>query len=168
MSRKLSREFAMKLLYQMEIQKDDRDEQLIMAIEDCETELSNNDRLYINDVVNGVFTNLTAIDEGIEVNAKGWKLQRISRVDISILRLCIYEIKYRDDIPLSVSINEAVELAKKYGAEDSSAFINGILSNVTPPEDKVITQQEAPSPNAKSPVGNTPIVKSRKRGKANE
>ena len=138
MSRKSSREFAMKLLYQMEIQKEDREEQFKVAIEDSETSLSQKDNGYISDVVSGVFANLEDIDEIIELNSKGWKLHRISRIDLSILRLCIYEIKFRDDIPLSVSINEAVELAKKYSAEDSGAFINGILSNVIPPADKTV------------------------------
>ena len=138
MSRKLSREFAMKLIFQMEFQKEDRDEQFMAALEDSETKLSDKDSAYVKDIVFGVYQNVDEIDEVIEQNSKGWKLQRISRVDLSILRLCIYEIKFRDDIPLSVSINEAVELAKKYGAEDSSAFINGILSNVTPPEIKAV------------------------------
>ena len=136
MSRKLSREFTMKLLYQMEIQKDDREEQLKNALDDSEVKFTKKDTDYICGVLDGVFSNLAEMDKIIEKNAKGWKLQRISRVDLSILRLCIYEILYRDDIPLSVSINEAVELAKKYGAEDSSAFINGILSNVAPPKAK--------------------------------
>ena len=138
MSRKLSREFAMRLIYQMEIQKEDREEQLDTAIEDSEIKLSEKDTQYICDVVRGVFSNLDEMDDIIERNAKGWKLQRISRVDLSILRLCIYEILHRDDIPLNVSINEAVELAKKYGAEDSSAFVNGIMSNVIPPDNKIV------------------------------
>ncbi|MCL2165530.1 MAG: transcription antitermination factor NusB [Oscillospiraceae bacterium] len=144
MSRKLSREFAMKLLYQLEIQKGDRDEQYITAIEECETGLSQKDSDYIHDVVYGVFSNLKEIDDDIEKNSKGWKLQRISRVDLSILRLCIYEIKFRSDIPLSVSINEAVELAKKYSVEDSSAFINGILSSVIPPVEKANKSKGVP------------------------
>ncbi|MDR1060006.1 MAG: transcription antitermination factor NusB, partial [Clostridiales bacterium] len=132
MSRKMSREFSMQMLFQMEIQKEDRGEQLLTAFEESESEFSQKDRAYIENVVSGVFENLPGIDGLIEKNAKGWKLQRMSRIDLSILRLCLYEIMYRDDIPFTVSVNEAVELAKKYGTEDSASFINGILSNASP------------------------------------
>jgi N utilization substance protein B len=122
----------MRLLFQMEIQKEDREGQLALAFEESEKKYTLKDREYIENVVSGVFENVADIDALVERNAKGWKLARIARIDLSILRLCIYEILYRDDIPLNVSINEAVELAKKYGAEDSGSFINGILSNVAP------------------------------------
>ncbi|MCL2057475.1 MAG: transcription antitermination factor NusB [Oscillospiraceae bacterium] len=134
MSRRKSREFAMQLLYQMELRVgDDRGDQLELAFLESETEYSQNDRAYIEDVVNGVFANLGELDAIVENNAKGWKLPRIAKIDLSILRLCIYEIRHRDDIPFIISINEAVELAKKFGTEESGAFINGILSKTVPP-----------------------------------
>ena len=71
------------------------------------------------------------IDNMIEVHSKGWKIGRISKVDLSIMRLSIYEICFRNDIPLNVSVNEAVELAKKYSNEDAGSFVNGILSKVS-------------------------------------
>jgi len=133
MSRKQSREFAMQLLYQMELRgDDDREDQLALAFEESELTYSNKDREYIEDIVKGVFNNLAELDEVVEHNAKGWKLSRLAKIDLSILRLCIYEIKYREDIPFIISVNEAVELAKKYGTEDSGSFINGILSNAAP------------------------------------
>ena len=133
MSRKQSREFAMRLLYQMELRgDDDRGEQLELAFEESEITYTSKDRAYIEDVVRGVFANLGELDGAVAENARGWKLARIARIDLSILRLCIYEIKYREDIPYNISINEAVELAKKYGAEESGSFINGILSNIVP------------------------------------
>jgi len=135
MSRKQSREFAMKMLYQMELRgDDDHDEQLALAYEESEREYSQKDKDYIQDIIGGVFANLAELDALVENNAKGWKLSRLAKIDLSILRLCIYEIKYRDDIPFTISINEAVELAKKYGTEDSGAFINGILSKAVPPD----------------------------------
>ena len=135
MSRRKSREFAMQLLYQMELRGgDDRGEQLELAFEENENKYSDADKVYIENVVQGVFANLGELDTVVENNAKGWKLSRIARIDLSILRLCIYEINYRDDIPFNISINEAVELAKKYGTEDSGSFINGILSKAVPPE----------------------------------
>ena len=135
MSRKLSREFAMKMLYQMELRgDDDRDEQLELAFEESERPYNKNDREYIEDIVRGVFNNLGELDSLVENHAKGWRLSRIAKIDLSILRLSIYEIKYRDDIPFNISINEAVELAKKYGTEESGSFINGILSKAVPAE----------------------------------
>ena len=133
MSRKQSREFAMRLIYQIELRgEDDRREQLDLAYEESEISFDDRDRAYIEDVVNGVFSNLRELDEVVSENAKGWKLARIARIDLSILRLSIYEIKFRDDIPYNISINEAVELAKKYGAEESGSFINGILGKAVP------------------------------------
>lgn len=128
MGRRASRELAMKLLYQLEIQKDDREQQKIRFFED--NTLAEKDKVYINDVVDGVFGRQETIDNMIELNSKGWKMGRISKVDLSIMRLSIYEICFRNDIPLNVSINEAVELAKKYSSEEAGAFVNGILSKI--------------------------------------
>jgi len=120
---------AMKLLYQMEIQKEDREAQKELFFK--ENPLSENDKAYVNDVIDGVFANLDYISELIEKNSKGWKINRISKIDLSIMRLSIYEICFRNDIPYSVSVNEAVELAKKYSGEDAGSFINGILSKIS-------------------------------------
>ena len=135
MSRRKSREFAMQLIYQIEMRSgDDLKDQLELAFEENERDYTQTDRAYIENVVYGVFSNLEELDSVVRNNAKGWKLTRIAKIDLSILRLCIYEIKYRDDIPFNISINEAIELAKKYGAEESGSFINGILSKAVPPE----------------------------------
>ncbi|MEN6316448.1 MAG: transcription antitermination factor NusB [Clostridiaceae bacterium] len=128
MGRRASREMAMKLLYQLEIQKDNREEQKSLFFE--ENTLSEKDRTYISEVVDGVFQNKEYIDNMIEVHSRGWKIARISKIDLSIMRLSIYEICFRNDIPYSVSVNEAVELAKKYSTEDAGSFVNGILSKV--------------------------------------
>ncbi|NTV89486.1 MAG: transcription antitermination factor NusB [Clostridiales bacterium] len=129
MGRRASREIAMKLLYQLEIQKDDRESQIRLVLE--ESSLSEKETKYVSDIVDQVFKNLIHIDKTIEVNSKGWKIGRISKVDLSIMRLSICEVLYMDDIPYSVSVNEAVELAKKYSGEEAGAFINGILSKVS-------------------------------------
>lgn len=128
MGRKASREMAMKLLYQFEIQRDNIDQQINDALD--ESDANKKDREYICDVIYGVIKHLEYIDKLIESHSKGWKLNRISKVDLSILRLSIYELLYRKDIPMNVSINEAVELAKKYSSEDAGAFINGILAKI--------------------------------------
>ncbi len=129
MGRRASREIAMKLLYQLEIQKDDREAQIRRVLE--ENSFSEKDRQYVLEVVDGVRQNLAHIDKAIEIHSKGWKIGRISKIDLSIMRLSIYEICFRDDIPYNVSINEAVELAKKYSSEDAGSFVNGILSKVS-------------------------------------
>lgn len=129
MGRRASREIAMKLLYQLEFQKDDREEQINYVLE--ENSLIDKDREYVTDVVEGVAKNLSYLDKIIEDLSKGWRIGRISKVDLSIMRLSIYEICFRNDIPYSVSVNEAVELAKKYSNEDAGSFVNGILSKVS-------------------------------------
>ncbi|HHX17859.1 MAG TPA: transcription antitermination factor NusB [Clostridium sp.] len=128
MGRRASREMAMKLLYQIEIRKDSIEEQIETAL--AEHKFKKENLEYINDVLYGVLENKEGIDKAIEKHSKGWKLSRISKVDLSILRLAIYEIVFRKDIPLNVSINEAVELAKNYSGEESGAFINGILGKI--------------------------------------
>jgi len=128
MSRKASREIAMKLVYQIEIQKGDIEWQVNDALEN--KNLTDVDKQYIRTVVFGVFNNLDRIDGLIEKHAIGWKLNRISKVDLSILRVSIYEILFEDEIPYSVSVNEAVELAKKYSTAEAGSFINGILSKI--------------------------------------
>ena len=132
MSRRMAREFAMQLVYQMEVQRDGREGQLEEAFESNELALTPRDIDYVRDVALGVFEHIPEIDGLIGKNAHGWRISRLSRVDLAILRLCVYEIRFRDDIPLSVSINEAVELAKKYGAESTGSFVNGILSKAGP------------------------------------
>jgi len=129
MGRRASREAAMKLLYQLEIQRDDRDEQINTVLEDGS--FTESDKKYIRDIVDGVSEKINILDSIIEKYAMGWKINRMSKIDLSILRIGIYEILYREDIPYSVSVNEAVELAKKYSNEDAGAFVNGLLAKVT-------------------------------------
>ena len=128
MGRRASREIAMKLLYQLELQKDDKEEQIQIRLQ--ENELTENDKEYILDVVNGSLDKIAVIDKLIEKYSKGWKIGRLSKVDLSILRLSIYEVSFRTDIPVNVSINEAVELTKMYSGEEAGAFINGILGKI--------------------------------------
>lgn len=86
---------------------------------------------YAINCVKGIKEHQDQIDENIASNLKsGWKLNRISKVSLAIMRVAIYEMMYLEDIPVSVSINEAVELSKKYAAEDDTAFVNGVLGAV--------------------------------------
>ena len=70
------------------------------------------------------------IDEKISANAKGWKIERIAKAELAILRLAVYEALYEESVPVGVAVNEAVELAKEYGGENGAAFVNGILGKI--------------------------------------
>lgn len=85
---------------------------------------------YVETVFEGVCNNLNKIDTVISENTNGWKINRISRVVLSLLRLSIYEILKMDEIPNSVSVNEAVIICKKYASEEDAAYLNGILGTV--------------------------------------
>jgi len=86
---------------------------------------------FVKKLISETWNNVDDIDAVIEKYAHGWKIRRISKVALAVLRLAICEIKYFDDIPVGVSINEAVELCKKYAAKDDSSFVNGILGSVS-------------------------------------
>jgi N utilization substance protein B len=130
MNRRKSREIAMKLLFEMSINKEDYKEILENFKEHTDINLEDVDMEYISRVIKGVQENVKAIDDKIEQNLINWKLYRLSKIDLAILRICTYEITYESDIPGRVSINEGIELAKKYSDEKSFQFINGVLGNM--------------------------------------
>lgn len=126
MTRKEAREEAFILIFEKAFNDCSTQEILELACEVRDLEPDN----YIKKVFFGVFENLNCIDTIISEKATGWKIGRISKTALSILRLSIYEIKFFDEIPVSVSINEAVELSKKYATKEDASFVNGILSTV--------------------------------------
>ena len=130
MNRTAIREKAFKLIYSLEIQKyEDLQEQINLYFESENIE-NLEAKEYIEDAVLGIEKNKEKIVSLVEKNLKSdWKIERISKIDLAILKLAIYEIKYKD-IPFKVVINEAVELAKKYGEDTSKNFVNGILASV--------------------------------------
>jgi N utilization substance protein B len=85
---------------------------------------------FIEVVLRGINENLKNIDEQILSNLKNWTLSRIAKIDLAILRLAVYEINYMKEIPVKVTANEAVELAKTYGNNDSKSFVNGVIANI--------------------------------------
>lgn len=129
MSRKKARDNAFKCIYELEF---GRDENIEKILNNCYEENDNKpeEKEYISNVVKGVKENLAEIDNIILSKLKNWSLDRIAKIDLAILRLAIYEIKYVEDIPEKVSANEAVELAKTYGNNDSKSFINGVIAKV--------------------------------------
>lgn len=130
MNRSAIRELAFRLIYSREIQKEENiEEQIELYIEANEIE-NKNAIEYINDVVKGIENNRDEILALIEKNLKSdWKLERISKVDLSLLKLAIYEIKYKN-LAFKIVINEVVELAKKYGEDQSKNFVNGMLASI--------------------------------------
>jgi N utilization substance protein B len=119
----------MKLIFQTMLQRDDIEEQINRFCE--ENQLAEGVELdYFLDVVRGVISHAEEIDERISRYSKGWMTSRMPKVDLSIMRLSSYEMAFRNDIPASVSINEAVELSKKYGDDHSQTFVNGVLAKV--------------------------------------
>ena len=130
MNRSAIREQAFKLVYSLEIQKKESvEEQLELYIENNNL-TDKNAQKYIKDAINGIQSNKEEIENQIKKNLKAdWKIERISKIDLAILKLAIYEIKYTET-PFKVVINEAVELAKKYGEDTSKNFVNGILASV--------------------------------------
>lgn len=129
MNRSQTRELAFKLLYQIEIQKAVTNEDIELFFETNEI-TDNQAKEYIKDVVYGNSDKSKEILDMISKNLKeNWEIERISKVNLALLKLAIYEIVYKE-LPFKVVINEVVELAKKYGEETSHSFINGILASV--------------------------------------
>ncbi len=130
MNRTVMRENAFKLVYSLEIQKvEDIQEQMELYFESNNIKDEEAKR-YIEDAITGIEKHQEEILKDIEMNLKDeWKLSRISKMDLAILKLAIYEIKF-SDVPYKVSINEAVELAKKYGEDKSKNFVNGVLASI--------------------------------------
>ncbi len=128
MTRRELRENVFKMLFRVEFHDEgDMIEQLSLYEEELEN-LKEDDLEYINHKCNDIILKISEIDAAVNESTTGWKTTRMGKVDLSIIRLAVYEMKYEDDIPAKVSINEAVELAKKYGTDDSASFVNGVLA----------------------------------------
>src|SRR5512147_2372601 len=124
-----ARERAVQALYQIDVAASDLDEALARfwrSFEPVEREV----REMAEALVRGVAAHRREIDEVIEGASANWRLDRMARVDRNVLRLAVHELLHRPDVPIKVAINEAVELGKKYGAEGSGAFVNGVLDGI--------------------------------------
>lgn len=126
-NRRKARENAIKMLYQLEMSG--------YSVEDCIKiywdghEENDEVKEYANYIVRGVNANINEIDEKIQSLSKNWQLSRMHKVDKAIIRLGAFELLFVEDVPFKVAIDEAVELAKKFGTEDSKRFVNGILDS---------------------------------------
>jgi N utilization substance protein B len=138
MKRRLSREIALQSLYQIQIARVSTQEAIDVTFEEAQQDNEANLDIvneemstdYCIELVEGVRNHITMIDQWIVEYLKGWKIDRLSRIDKDILRLASYEMIYRDDVPPKAVINEALELAKKYSTDDSSKFVNGVLGQM--------------------------------------
>lgn len=130
MNRKLSREKTMELLFGMTLSKDSIEEAVEGFIDNYEGDIKEIDLTYVKQALIGIENNKEAIDKIIEENLHNWKLERISKVNLSILRLSTYEVLYDQEIPRSVAINEALEITRRYSDEKSVGFINGVLDKI--------------------------------------
>lgn len=129
MTRRELREQIFKFIFRVEFNDmEEMAEQQVFFFENEDLEINEKDSDYISTKSNKILEKLGEIDELINNQAKGWTTERMGKVDLAIIRLAVYEIKFDEDVPTGVAINEAVELAKKFGQEESSGFVNGILA----------------------------------------
>lgn len=129
MGRRELREQIFKLLFRIEFnKKEEMPEQLTLFFEDSEEEMSQSDRLYIAGKYAGIADRLASIDDLLNEKAEKWTTDRMGKAELTILRLAVYEILFDEDVPNGVAINEAVELAKKFGQDGAGSFVNGILA----------------------------------------
>lgn len=129
MSRRELREQIFKLLFRVEFnKKEEMESQTAFFFEEEENKADVADTAYITEKFNKILDRLEEIDNILNEKVEGWDTGRMGKVDLSVLRLAVYEILFDEEIPTGVAINEAVELAKKFGQDSSPAFINGVLA----------------------------------------
>lgn len=126
--RRKGRECALKILYSWDIKKEKKINNLSSFLENVEKR--DEIKKFAEEIVEGVLNNLEQIDKTITEVSENWDINRMGYIDRNILRIGTYEILFRNDIPPAVSINEGIELAKKYGDDDSPKFVNGILNRI--------------------------------------
>ena len=130
MTRREIRELIFKMVFRVEFHNEEEiPEQLRLFMDTLESAVEK-DRAYIEHKVQDLFDHLEEIDAIIDSSAQNWKTSRMAKVELTLIRLAVYEIRFEEDIPTGVAINEAVELAKAYGEENSASFVNGVLARI--------------------------------------
>ena len=152
MRRREQREHVFKLLFMSEFNtKKEMEEQLALYFSDIEN-LEEKDKEYISNKYMNIMTHTKELDEKLNGISMGWKTSRMNRVDLTVLRLAVYELEFeKEEVPVGVAINEAVELAKCFGSEESGAFVNGILGKIANPDKKVAARKTAQKNQEKAP-----------------
>lgn len=130
MNRREIREQIFKMLFRIEFHEEQElVSQFELSMEESESATQQN-QTYMEEKCEAILEKLGDIDTMINDAAQGWKTSRMGKVDLTLIRLAVYEMKYEESMPVGVAINEAVELAKKYGTDDSPSFINGVLAKI--------------------------------------
>ena len=153
-NRRVGREYALKMLFALHLSKDQETSGALLAtfldnfrfaddvlgepLSTVDIPLATSSRLFAESIVNGVVESRSVIDKKISEVAKNWSLERMTPVDLSILRIGVYELLYRPEIPDPVVIDEAIEIAKRYGTKDSPSFINGLLDKISKNPSKTV------------------------------
>ncbi len=131
MTRKEMREHLYRMLFRMDYyQGEEISEQLELYLEEL-AEATDREKQELRDKFQSVNQHVAELDSVIGEHSNGWNLQRLAKADLTVLRLAVYELKYDDKVPAGVAINEAVELAKSYGGDKSTGFVNGVLAAVS-------------------------------------
>ena len=130
MTRRALREQVFLMLFRVEFHSAEEMEEQMKLYEEQLEGCSEKDTAYILDKFKGIVEKLDEIDAAIGEASKGWKVSRMEKVDLALIRLAVYEMRYEEDVPVKVAINEAIELAKQYGSDESSAFVNGVLAKL--------------------------------------
>ena len=128
MTRRELRENVFKMLFRVEFHEENEMAGQLGMLDDEFEYIKEEDFAYINNNCNDIIAKIPEIDAVINASTTGWKTTRMAKVDLSIIRLAVYEIKYEEDVPEKVAINEAIELAKLYGTDNSASFVNGVLA----------------------------------------
>lgn len=128
--RRQSRELALQMLYALDANPSVNLQDLLRIFREEQPDISDRVREFAEMLVQGVHTERKVIDAAIKARSKNWSLTRMPRVDLNVMRLATYELMFLEEIPKKVSINEAIEIARKFGDKDSPAFVNGILDEV--------------------------------------
>ena len=136
MTRRGLREQIFKLLFRAEFNTpDEMPEQEKLFFESGDLTVTPEDQVYITEKVGKILTEIPAMDEKLEKAIEGWSLNRIGKVELTILRLALYEIEKDADVPAQVAVSEAIDLAKKFGQDNAGAFINGVLAKFMPEQE---------------------------------
>ena len=130
MTRREIREQVFKMLFRVEFYNQEEMSEQIALCEDDACSWKEKDKTYIFEKVEKISEKLEEIDAKINEVSEGWKTGRMGKVDLTLIRLAVYEMLYEEDVPAKVAINEAVELAKHYGTDNSPSFVNGVLAKL--------------------------------------
>ena len=130
MTRREIRELIFKLVFRVEFHTGEEIPEQLRLFMDALDQAGEKDRAYIEHKVEDLLAHLTEIDEIIDASATNWKTSRMAKVELTLIRLAVYEMKFEEGVPTGVAINEAVELAKAYGEDNSPAFVNGVLARI--------------------------------------